>query len=277
MRTADQRDRILRTLVLPKLGDRPIASIKRSEIVALLDDIEDNNGARTADVALAHLRAVMNWFAARDDDFRPPIVRGMQRQAAADHRRARVLNDAEIRALWKATEATEPFPTLIRFLLAVPARRGEAAGLRWDEIDDEGIWLLPARRSKSGIEVARPLSKMALALLATRPRNCPYVFSNNGVTATTAFTGPKEKIDAASGVTDWRIHDLRRSGRSLLSRAGVSTDIAERCLGHAMPTIRATYDRHRYISEVRNAFELLAAEIGRIIDSPDAAVLAFRR
>src|SRR5262249_25603175 len=90
MRTSDQRERILRKLVLPKLGNRPITSIRRSEIVALLDGIEDNNGARTADVALGHLRAVMNWFAARDDEFQPPFVRGMGRQVAAEHRRSRV-------------------------------------------------------------------------------------------------------------------------------------------------------------------------------------------
>jgi len=43
----------------------------------------------------------------------------------------------------------------------------------------------------------------------------------------------KAKFDRACGVTGWTLHDLRRTARSLMSRAGVSADHAERCLGHA--------------------------------------------
>jgi integrase len=75
---------------------------------------------------------------------------------------------------------------------------------------------------------------------------------------------------------NWRIHDLRRSSRSLLSRAGVNPDIAERCLGHALPAIRATYDRHRYLDEMAHAFEALAALIERIVNPTDT-VVALRR
>jgi len=62
-----------------------------------------------------------------------------------------------------------------------------------------------------------------------------------------------------------------------LSRAQVNPDIAERCLGHALPAIRATYDRHRYLDEMAQAFEALATLIERIVNPPDAAVVAFRR
>jgi hypothetical protein len=62
----------------------------------------------------------------------------------------------------------------------------------------------------------------------------------------------------------------------LLSRSGIAPDVAERCLGHALPTIRATYDRHRYVDEMAHAFEALAALIERIVNPTDA-VLAFRR
>jgi hypothetical protein len=65
-------------------------------------------------------------------------------------------------------------------------------------------------------------------------------------------------------------HDLRRTARSLLSRALVPTDIAERCLAHSMGTIRGTYDLHAYYHEKRQAFAALAQMVLTIGD-PTAA------
>jgi integrase len=275
LRTIDQRERILRRLVYPAIGPRPIDSLKRSEIVRLLDHIEDGSGPRMADVTLAVLRRVFHWHALRSDEFRSPIVRGMARQNPAEHRRARILDDDELARLWAATANGQPFSALIRFLLLSTARRGEAAGMHWDEIAD-GIWRLPASRSKTKTEVIRPLSRAAQAVLATQPRVTDWVFTTTRVGSLRSFSEPKTKLEAASGVTDWRIHDLRRTARSLLSRAGINPDIAERCLGHALPTIRATYDRHQYVDEMAHAFEALAALIERIVNPTDT-VLAFRR
>jgi integrase len=280
LRTSDARESILRRLVYPVVGDRPITEVKRSEIVRLLDRVEDHNGPRMADVCLATLRRIFHWHEKRTDEFRSPIIRGMARQKVAEHRRTRVLDDDEIRKLWASTADGSPFSTLTRFLLLSAARRGETAGMKWSEIDAGGLWTLPASRSKTGAEIVRPLSAGALALLAELPRieGCPFVFiSATGHTPISQFSMPKTRLEAASGVTGWRLHDLRRTARSLLSRAGVNVDMAERCLGHALPAIRATYDRHQYIDEMRHAFETLAALIERIVNPPDAAVLAFRR
>src|SRR5262249_39756236 len=98
---------------------------------------------------------------------------------------------------------------------------------------------------------------------------CDHPFTLNGVTGAASFSWPKRKLDAASGVTGWRLHDLRRTARSLLSRAGVNPDVAERCLGHAIPGVRGIYDRHRYIDEMRHAFEALAAQLDRIVHHPE--------
>jgi integrase len=276
LRTLDQRQSILNRLILPVLGARPIADIKRSEIVRLLDGIEDRSGQRMCDVALAVLRRTMTWHAARSDDFVPPIVRGMSRQKVAEHRRSRILDDDELRRLWAATADGESFSNFIRFLLLTTARRGEAAGLRWSEVDANGIWVLPPARSKTKTEIVRPLSKAGQAVLAAQLRVGDYVFGR-GAAPLRNFSEPKAKLDNASGVTDWTLHDCRRSARSLMSRAGIGSDIAERCLGHALPTIRATYDRHHYLDEMAHAFEALAALIERIANPPAADVVAFRR
>ena len=275
LRTLDQRVSILNRLILPVLGTRPIEDIKRSEIVRLLDGIEDRNGERMCDVALAVLRRIMAWHATRSDTFVPPIVRGMSRQNVAEHRRSRILDDDELRRLWVATADGQPFSNLARFLLLSACRRNEAAAMRWTEITD-GVWTLPASRSKTKTEIVRPLSKAAQAVLAAQPHDSEWVFTTTRVGPLKQFAAPKAKLDAVAGLSGYRLHDLRRTARSLLSRAGINPDIAERCLGHALPAIRATYDRHRYLDEMAHAFEALASLIERIVNPTDA-VVAFRR
>ena len=148
--------------------------------------------------------------------------------------------------------------------------------MRWTEVAD-GVWTLPASRSKTKTEIVRPLSKAAQAVLAAQPHDTEWAFTTTRIGPLKQFAAPKAKLDAAAGLSNYRLHDLRRTARSLLSRAGVNPDIAERCLGHTLPAIRATYDRHRYLDEMAHAFEALAALIERIVNPPAADVIAFRR
>jgi integrase len=105
-----------------------------------------------------------------------------------------------------------------------------------------------------------------MKVLAEIPRieGCEFVFTTNGQRPISGFNSFKLRFDLACGVKNWRLHDLRRTSRSLMSRAGVDPDIAERCLGHVIPGVRGVYDRHRYLDEMRNAFERLAALIENI-------------
>ena len=88
----------------------------------------------------------------------------------------------------------------------------------------------------------------------------------------------KAAIDkAAPGLAPWRVHDLRRTARSLMSRAEVRPDIAERVLGHAIRGVGRVYDRHEYLNEKRAALEQLAALIDSIVNPPPANVAPLRR
>jgi integrase len=278
LRTIAQREAVLKRLVYPALGKRLISDVKRSEINKMLDKIEDNSGKRSADLALQYLRRAMNWHAVRDDNFRSPFVPGMGRYDTAANARSRVLNDDELRTIWKASEANGYFGALVRFLLLTGARRGEAAGLRWGEIDGSD-WKLPASRNKNKTDLLRPLSKAALAVIDAQPRiaDSPYVFTFNGRNPI-SFGRCKRDFEAKCGITaDWRLHDLRRTARTLLSRAGINADIAERCLGHSLGPIRAVYDRHSFHAEMVVAFEVLAAQIEHIVAPQDATVVPMVR
>jgi integrase len=272
LRTGEDRRQTLARLVYPVMGTQPIADIRRSDIVRLLDGIEDKNGPVQADRVLAYIGKVMNWHASRSDEFRSPIVRGMARTSSKERARARVLTDDELRAVWKPAEATPgPFGAFIRFLLLTGARRSEAADLTRDEIAD-GVWSLPAARNKVKQELVRPLSGAAQKVVASVPRLGRYVFTASGAKPLRGFAKAKERLDAACGVKNWTLHDLRRTARSLLSRAGIASDVAEMCLGHVLTGVRGTYDRHEYHAEKKQAFEALAAQIARIVDPQDNVV-----
>jgi integrase len=256
-------------LVYDRLGRVPIASILRSDVVRLLDHIEDERGPVMADRTLAIIRKIMNWHASRSDDFRSPLVRGMARSKNGS--RKRILEDDELRALWRAAEAsTSPFDALVKFLLLTGARRTEASAMRWSEVSGAD-WALPAARNKTKVDLIRPLSPAALAVIEKLPRigKAGFVFTTDGRHPVGGFAYGKRILDKASGVTGWRLHDLRRTARSLMSRAGVDKDHGERCLGHVIGGVRGVYDRHEFHEEKRRAYEALAGLIERILNPQD--------
>jgi integrase len=268
LRSGDRVRHDLERLVLPVLGSRPIAEIKRSDIVRLLDRVEDENGPMMANRTLSQLRRVMNWYAVRSDDFRSPIVRGMSR--GEEVARDRILSDDELRAFWSATAGGGVLASWARFLLLTGARRSEAAGLRWTEIVD-GVWTLPAARNKTGVDLVRPLSKATLEIIEAQPKAGVFVFQSSVGTTLTGFQRYKGQLDATVGV-GWVWHDLRRTARSLLARAGVTTEVAEQCLGHVLPNIQKIYNRHSYQEEMLLAYEKLSALIGQIVDPQENVV-----
>jgi hypothetical protein len=157
-RTGRERYQMLDRSVYPVIGDRPIAEIRRKDVTALLDKIEDKRGTVAADRTLALLNVIFNWHAKRDDDFIVPTVKGMSRDDRKPHERARdrILADHEIRIIWNVAKTQGAFGALVRFLMLTAARRTEASGMLWEDRgtlghdnvfipEDAGSdWLLPA-------------------------------------------------------------------------------------------------------------------------------------
>ena len=105
LRSADEVERVLERYVPPVWRDRAFADIRRSDVAALLDQIEDEHGKWTADAVLSVLRSLATWFASRNDGYTPPFVKGMRRTSKQERKRTRILSDAELRAVWLAAEA----------------------------------------------------------------------------------------------------------------------------------------------------------------------------
>jgi integrase len=127
-----------------------------------------------------------------------------------------------------------------------------------------GDWTIPAARYKTGIDHLIPLSKAALAALLESKGE--LIFTADGAAPFGNLSKHKRSLDEASKTSGWTLHDLRRTSRSLMSRAGINADHAERCLGHVVPGIRGVYDRHEYHREKKLAFEALASLIARIVE-----------
>jgi integrase len=201
----------------------------------------------------------------------------MGRVKPSEQRRQRVLDDDEIRALWRAAEAMPSvFGYFVQFLLLTAVRRNEAAAMRRSELVGDD-WIIPPQRYKTNLELVIPLSPAAKEVLAKVPQigNSDLVFTTDGKTPISGFSKFKRAFDQVCGVSGWTLHDLRRTVRSTMSRAGVPSDHAERALGHVIGGIRSTYDRHAFYAEKKHAFAALANQLDRILHPPGNNILAF--
>jgi integrase len=286
LRSADEIERVFKVYVRPEIGSRSIYTLRRSEVVAMLDKVADTHGAVMADRTLAHLRKAFAWWAARDDNFNSPIVRGMARTSPAERARKRVLDDEEIRDVWKALDTADDLPScfrsFVRFLLLSARRRTEASEMQWPEIEGDE-WTIPEERGdKQGHKGADRAGALVIPVTAAmkalmgKPRKRGFVFTTtDGDEAFSGFSKAKRALDKriaemreADGrepMPHWVFHDLRRTARSLMSRAGVGSNIAERVLGHVIPGVRGVYDRHSYFAEKRDALERMASLVAEII------------
>lgn len=294
-RTAAQMRRLVEVLY-PRWGDKPFEAIKRSDVSELLDDIGETRGPRAADTTLAILRSMMADRAANSDEYMSPIVRGMARiKAPKERARKRILSDDEIRAMFSACEELGVFGRLCTFLLYTGQRRAKCATMRWADLNGD-TWVIATQAREKGNAERLKLPKPALAIIEAQRsvRMNDYVFPS-GYTqprrdgpgkqtygSYSAFGAGKAELDKAMAkslpnIQPWVLHDLRRTARSLMSRAGVAPHVAERTLGHAIGGVEAVYDRHTYDAERGQALAALAGLIADILEPKPSNVVRLAR
>jgi integrase len=265
LRSAGEIKRQFTAYLYPRWEAKPFLSIRRGTVTELLDDLADNNGPVQADRVLATLSKLFGWYRQYDEDYVSPVIPEMRRSgSSADRSRKRVLTDEEIRTLWAACDGT--FGALVKVALLTGQRRAKLATMKWADVKD-GVWTIPIEAREKVNAGTLPLPKLALAVIEAQPEieGNPYVFAGRGAKAFNSFSACKAELDKRAGLAPWVVHDLRRTARSLMSRAGVRPDIAERTLGHVIRGVEGTYDRHSYTAEKGEALEALAALIARIL------------
>ena len=268
LRSRPEIERCLNKYVLPLWRALEFEEIRRSDVTRLLDDVVKDHGARQADYVLAIVRGIMSWQASRLDDYVSPIVRRMARTKPAERKRERILDDAELRAMWP--QRTGTFGAMVKLLLLTGQRREKVASMRWSDISIDGVWAIPTEAREKGNARDVGLPEMALEIIRAQPcMICnEYVFAGRGTGFFNGYSKAKLLLDKRVNITPWVLHDLRRTARSLMSRAGVRPDIAERVLGHIIKGVEGVYDRHAYSDEKRDALARLAKLVERYLTRP---------
>lgn len=278
LRSAPRLRRNLEVHVLPIWAGREFESIRRGDVARLLDDVEDHSGPVAADHILKTVRNISNWYATRHENYLSPIVKGMRRSNPKERARDRILNDDEFRAIWKAAEANGVFGGFIRMLLLTAQRKEKVSTMRWDDITSDGTWIIGSEAREKGNAEELKLPEIAVEIINAQPRlsGNPYVFTGRSGRPMYNMSHRKRAFEAKlPPMPQWGLHDLRRTARSLMSRAGVRPDIAERVLGHAIGGVEGVYDRYHYQQDKANALQSLAALIETIINPPADNVMSF--
>ncbi|MCA8932004.1 MAG: tyrosine-type recombinase/integrase [Rhodospirillaceae bacterium] len=255
---------------------RPIGDIGRRDALDLLDAIVDRGSPTMANRTLAYVRRLFNWCVERGVLNSTPLA-GVKPPTKVVPR-DRILSDDELVAVWRHSGVIgPPFSHLVRLLILTAARRDEVASATWTEFDVERTeWVIPAARSKNARAHALPLSPQAVAELQSirrvqRPEGAPdFLFSRTGRTPISGFSKAKARLDGQSGVTEWRLHDLRRTVASGLARLGHRSEVIERILNHAHPggsPLASTYQRYDHAPEMRAALEDWGRHVERLLEA----------
>lgn len=293
--TAAETERLVARWVMPKWKRRPLAEIRRKDIVPLLDEVVAKGAPVSANGVLAAIRKFFNWCVERGYLEQSPCttVKKPTNVVARD----RVLTDEELAWVWRGAERQGyPYGSLIQTLILTGQRRGEVTNMLWSELDLAArVWRLPSHRVKNGRTHDVPLSDAVIAILKELPRfdgEPDYVFAtgarrfgtsgqdDEGPRQLASFSGfsksrdelnqivldlRREAAAAAGGdaedvkaFADWRVHDLRRTVATGMARLGVAQPVVEKVLNHqsgSFAGIVGVYQRYEYAKEKREALD----------------------
>jgi integrase len=278
--------REIRTELVPHWGIRPITAITRRDVVELIEKIVDRPAPAYAHNIFGHVRTLFNWaINSNKYDFETsPCDRLEPKELiGAKKTRERVLDDDELRALWRVSDALGyPLAPVVKALMLTGSRLNEVAGARWREFDLEGrLWTVPAERFKMNAEHFVPLTDDLIALLGTVPRwrRGDHLFTTtDGEKPVFGFSSKaKARLDKAmraelnNETPPWTLHDIRRTVRTRLSALRIKELVAELVIGHGRKGMGRIYDQHRYLDEMREALDAWAALLRSIVNPPPVA------
>jgi integrase len=282
--TYREAKRIFDVDLIPAWGARPIATVTRRDIDAVLNGIVDRGAEVQANRVLARLRTFFNWAVDKEYVAASPVAR--MKPPTRERARDRALDDDEIRWFWQATgQLGWPFGPLFRLLLVTAQRRDEISGMTWSELDlERRVWTIPRERAKNDRAHDVALSQLALEIIAELPMvDRVLVFTTNGKQPVSGFSRAKVRLDAlmnrirrdqlrgaagAAQIEDWILHDLRRTAATGMAGLATGPHIVDKVLNHVSGAIRgvaAVYNRHGYEKERAAALEAWAAHIACLI------------
>jgi integrase len=283
--------------ILPKLGDRPLDTIRRSDVTEILRRLTGAGKRRTANMVLALLRQFFKWSRKQDWMTGDPTLDLAREDAGGkESTRERNLTELEIielRDKMSAAKLPERMCEAVWLLLATGVRVGELSGAPLSEFDfDAAEWHIPKERTKNNDAHIVHLSPFALARarrLAELAKGSSWLLpGRNPKDADPSVTKPvsekllakllndrqravplKGRSKAAGSLSlargKWVPHDLRRTMASRMGDLGIRPDVIERCLNHRPEGVVAVYQRAKLMPERRAAFDAWGETLERLM------------
>jgi integrase len=257
-----------------------IGSITRTTVAARLREIAKKNGTGAADRTRSNVSTFFGWAIGEGICETNPVDGTNKHSEYVERERALIVdgekpNYDELIAVWKGAPDNE-YGKIVRLLILTLCRRDEIGSLEWSEIDkDARLIRLPGARTKNGREHVVPLSDPAMAILdSVDAREGRDLVFGSGKGGYSGWSKSKKEMDDKTPLKKpWTLHDLRRTGRTGLGILGVAPHVAEAVLNHLPPKLVRTYDRNAYEREKRQALDLWAAHLMRLVSGEKSNVV----
>jgi integrase len=245
--------------------------LTRVNFIERIEALESAGKPGAASDLRKHSRSLLEWSVSRGlIPFNP--LAGLRRprpsraERLEDEGKGRALSDEEVAAIWASAGSLGPFGGLMKLGLLTGMRRSEVAGLKWSDVRDDRI-VIEAHGTKTGIRHEVPLTPAMRAVLAAQRKTTSSLVFPSTRKPDTQLSGWSKLIPVIvrlSGVS-FRLHDLRRTTRTIMSQAGVADDVAELAIGHVRRSLVAIYNKDDAWAARVNAFERANARIARIV------------
>jgi integrase len=267
-RSGSEIARLLRREIGRPWAGRSIHEISKRDVVEVITGIEERGAPVAANKALKATKTFLRWCVGRAVLDQSPAdgVPLPSKEVARD----RVLDDNELAGvILAARKIGGPYGGIVELLALTGQRREEVARLQSEELDlARRLWTLPKSRTKNAKAHIVHLSQQSMDLLKRAGQRGPYVLSLLGTKPFQEFSRAKRGLDELSGVTGWRLHDLRRTCVSGMARLGIAPHVADKILNHQSGTISgvaAVYQRHEFLAERQEALEQWGAHVAKIV------------
>src|SRR4029077_5471496 len=269
-RTQKDYQRLIKRHFLPKLRHRKLPDLTFEDILGCVEGVAKSE----ANYALVVARIFLRWCVRPPRRYIPHNpLEGIE--IAPSKKRKRVLSDIELKGVWKAAGAQGyPHDTVVKLLILTGQRRGEMANLRRPWINEkERTITLPPWVTKNSKEHVFPYGDMVAQILQCLPRlNSTDLIFPSRVSDARPFSGwgkYKKELDAlAEHVDAYRLHDLRRTMRTIHGQIGTPSEIGERLINHAaavVTDVEEIYDRYGYLKEMRTAVGNYEAHLTKLL------------
>lgn len=255
-----------------------VQTARRDEWITYFDKVASRSSLVNAGTVLKSLKAMLRWCKQRSIitdsevlDFKVDAVGAKSKVGQ------RNLQMHEVGILWgylNRSKATPAIKSCIKLLIIFGARNSEIREADRSEFDlERKIWTLPAERSKNGKTVRRPIPSKAEAII--RELDDAYGIGgylipgeHRGTYLTTSsitrfINRTRANMLKEHNIPPFKAHDFRRTVSTRLSEVGVLPHVTEKMIGHELGGIMAVYNKHDWINEQSEAYEMWCEMISK--------------